>query len=66
VVCLAQDFLSLDRGITDSVVSEYGYLTQFPLAAHAMVMGYTLPELSASDPSLVPSPPIFILFILFN
>jgi ABC-type phosphate transport system substrate-binding protein len=50
--CL-QDFLCLDRGITEQSGDDND-LIQFPLAGQALVMAYNLPALSATDPHLVP------------
>jgi len=43
------DFVALDRGVSSAITSGYAYLTQFPLAAHAMIMGYNIPELNSTN-----------------
>jgi ABC-type phosphate transport system substrate-binding protein len=53
-----------DRGIT-SQAEEYANLVQFPLAGQAMVIGYNLPELNSTDPTLVrfPSTSTIVSFV---
>lgn len=46
------DFVVTDRGIT-SQAEEYANLVQFPVAGQALVIGYNLPELNSTDPTLI-------------
>jgi hypothetical protein len=53
---MMQDFVVTDRGILSDDSSEYADLIQFPVAGQAMVIGYSLPSLNSSDPTLVQLP----------
>lgn len=46
-----------DRGIFSSQSSEYDNLVQFPVAGQALVIGYNMPTLNSTDPTIVRTTP---------
>jgi ABC-type phosphate transport system substrate-binding protein len=54
---LEQDFVCVDRFLSDQDAAAYGDLIQFPLMGQAIVMAYNVPSLSSLNASLVRPPP---------